>query len=149
LNPHKEFHKRAEATLKYTTRHEYSDRSIFLGLSLTLLDQSDNTLEDLKKLEDVEKVWPVRSIPRPLAHIPNNFGRPDGSISPKVMKSNLPLNSRASNVTLRHITGDLKLGSALQMSNVDKLHLEGIKGAGVKIAVIDTGVDYRHPSLGG
>ncbi len=35
------------------------------------------------------------------------------------------------------------------MSDVDKLHASGIKGASVKIAVIDTGVDYRHPSLGG
>lgn len=35
------------------------------------------------------------------------------------------------------------------MSNVDKLHASGIKGIGIKIAVIDTGVDYRHPSLGG
>lgn len=35
------------------------------------------------------------------------------------------------------------------MGGVDKLHALGIKGKGIKIGIIDTGVDYRHPSLGG
>ncbi|WP_223595657.1 S8 family serine peptidase [Neobacillus bataviensis] len=30
---------------------------------------------------------------------------------------------------------------------VDKLHKEGITGKGVKVGVIDTGVDYHHPDL--
>jgi subtilisin family serine protease len=35
------------------------------------------------------------------------------------------------------------------MTGVDKLHAEGLNGNGIKIAVIDTGVDYTHPALGG
>lgn len=35
------------------------------------------------------------------------------------------------------------------MSQVDKLHALGIRGKGIKIGIIDTGVDYMHPSLGG
>jgi len=35
------------------------------------------------------------------------------------------------------------------MGGVDKLHNLGIKGKGIKIGIVDTGVDYRHPSLGG
>ncbi|WP_057913087.1 S8 family serine peptidase [Peribacillus muralis] len=31
--------------------------------------------------------------------------------------------------------------------NVDKLHKEGYTGKGVKVAVIDTGLDYNHPDL--
>jgi subtilisin family serine protease len=34
-------------------------------------------------------------------------------------------------------------------TGVDKLHAEGLTGAGVKIGIIDTGTDYEHPYLGG
>jgi subtilisin family serine protease len=30
---------------------------------------------------------------------------------------------------------------------IDKLHEEGITGEGVKVAVLDTGIDYKHPDL--
>ncbi|KAL0942868.1 serine endopeptidase [Colletotrichum truncatum] len=35
------------------------------------------------------------------------------------------------------------------MTGVDKLHDAGILGKGVKVAVVDAGVDYTHPALGG
>src|SRR4051794_23414539 len=35
------------------------------------------------------------------------------------------------------------------MSGVDKAHAAGFTGAGVTIAILDTGIDYTHPSLGG
>ncbi|EHL00982.1 putative Minor extracellular protease vpr [Glarea lozoyensis 74030] len=35
------------------------------------------------------------------------------------------------------------------MTGVDKLHARGIFGKGVTVAVVDTGVDYNHPALGG
>ncbi|ODG90173.1 hypothetical protein BED47_12615 [Gottfriedia luciferensis] len=37
--------------------------------------------------------------------------------------------------------------SALSFLGVDKLHQEGITGKGVKVGVIDTGIDYNHPDL--
>ncbi|KAI9149644.1 Vegetative incompatibility protein [Paramyrothecium foliicola] len=39
--------------------------------------------------------------------------------------------------------------SVHSMTGVDKLHAAGIYGKGVKVAVVDTGVDYKHPALGG
>ena len=35
------------------------------------------------------------------------------------------------------------------MTGVDKLHAEGILGEGITVAIVDTGVDYLHPALGG
>jgi subtilisin family serine protease len=35
------------------------------------------------------------------------------------------------------------------MTGVDKLHTEGLKGDGVLVGIIDTGIDYNHPALGG
>ncbi|TLD03253.1 uncharacterized protein PgNI_12478 [Pyricularia grisea] len=42
--------------------------------------------------------------------------------------------------------GDYSVHSA---TGVDRLHAEGILGEGVKVAVVDTGVWYPHPALGG
>ncbi|KAG5913572.1 hypothetical protein E4U61_006752 [Claviceps capensis] len=35
------------------------------------------------------------------------------------------------------------------MTQVDKLRAKGITGKGIKVAVVDTGIDYLHPALGG
>lgn len=39
--------------------------------------------------------------------------------------------------------------TAHQSTGVDKLHEQGIYGKGVKVAIVDTGIDYNHPALGG
>lgn len=39
--------------------------------------------------------------------------------------------------------------SALPMGGIDKIHATGNKGKGVKIAVLDSGVFYDNPALGG
>lgn len=36
-----------------------------------------------------------------------------------------------------------------QMTGVDKLRDEGYIGTGIKVAVVDSGIDYTHPALGG
>ncbi|KAG6175299.1 hypothetical protein E4U27_006274 [Claviceps purpurea] len=35
------------------------------------------------------------------------------------------------------------------MTQVDKLRAKGITGKGIRVAVVDTGIDYLHPALGG
>jgi hypothetical protein len=55
-----------------------------------------------------------------------------GPISPEMPTSQ---GANVSNYTIHHMT------------NVDRLHREGIFGKGVRVAVIDTGIDYNHSAV--
>lgn len=44
---------------------------------------------------------------------------------------------------------EMDLFNAIRMTGADQVQAEGITGAGVKVGVIDTGIDYTHPDLGG
>lgn len=52
-----------------------------------------------------------------------------------------------------HATGDEnnehEIWSSLKETNADKVHAMGIEGNGKVIAILDTGVNYSHPALGG
>lgn len=45
--------------------------------------------------------------------------------------------------------GDDEIWSSLKETHVDAVHDLGIDGSGIVVAVIDTGVNYSHPALGG
>ncbi|MFB7142413.1 S8 family serine peptidase [Gottfriedia sp. NPDC056225] len=59
------------------------------------------------------------------------------------VKSELPVEAKDSS------TNSTGKGMADERSylQIDKLHQEGYTGKGVKVAVIDTGVDYNHPDI--
>ncbi|MBJ7983290.1 S8 family serine peptidase [Bacillus cereus] len=42
-----------------------------------------------------------------------------------------------------------KMADSIPQIGVDKLHAENITGKGIKVGVLDTGVDYNHPDLKG
>lgn len=132
---HDDFHLRArgEAGLDYTIRETFSEDSLFVGLSLNL---NGGDLQALKDLKNVAAVWPIHTIARPSAAIQRKS------------QSNDALLPRADDA-LPYIAGDLDVNRPHAMTGVDKAHAAGIKGKGIKIAIIDTGVDYMHPSLGG
>ncbi|OFD54285.1 peptidase S8 [Bacillus mycoides] len=46
-------------------------------------------------------------------------------------------------------TIDPKMADSIPQIGVDKLHAENIMGKGIKVGVLDTGVDYNHPDLKG
>ncbi|EFX04725.1 subtilisin-like serine protease [Grosmannia clavigera kw1407] len=55
-------------------------------------------------------------------------------------------------VTVNQTFGEAAAGvnmSVHHMTGVDKLHEAGIRGKGVTVGVVDTGVLYTHPALGG
>ncbi|WDK19851.1 subtilase [Colletotrichum graminicola] len=85
------------------------------------IEATGKTAEELQLLYGARNVWPSRPVQMAVA----NKGRTyTGDVS-------------AANYTIHGITG------------VAKLHEEGVLGQGVKVAVVDSGVDYDHPALGG
>ncbi|CAF1152580.1 unnamed protein product [Rotaria sordida] len=81
-------------------------------------------------LDSVSAIWPVTVYSRPATSVKSII-----NLSEFINEAE---NETYTNPYAPHV-----------MSGVDKLHAQGYKGEGISIAIIDTGVDYRHPALGG
>ncbi|KZW01273.1 subtilisin-like protein [Exidia glandulosa HHB12029] len=97
---------------------------IFVGTSFTLTDEDDEiNTASLARVDGVLNVWPVETI----------------ALDPI---ETAPLATGDDALALGNWTSHATTG-------VDKLHAKGIFGKGVKVGVVDTGVWYDHPDLGG
>ena len=107
-------------------RFEY-DNELFVGASLTL--QQDKDLVHLANANGVITIKPVTVFPPP---VPQKSVALNGPNDPALA------------------TGGVNAQSVHIMTGVNKVHEEmHITGKGVYIGIIDTGVNYFHPSLGG
>nr|CUX90926.1 serine peptidase S08 [Flammulina velutipes] len=95
------------------------DSEIFVGASVTLSSPED--VEAIKANTGIVTIRPVRTYPRPAS-----------------VKLETLAEGEDADVQTTHI-----------LTGVDKLHAQGIYGAGIKIGILDTGIDYTHPALGG
>jgi subtilisin family serine protease len=120
----------------YLIRHEYNSSDLFSGISVTFHTNVD--LQSVRSANGVKNAWHVTVVPRPEPYSRNG--------SPKVQSTT---SGSSSNTTLPNLRGVSGVNQPLLSTNIQKLHDEGIRGKGVQIAIIDTGVDYRHPALGG
>lgn len=141
---HESFHKRATSSaLNYTVRHTYDSPGTYVGLSIQVHEHPDSLKDirsQLRSLPGVASVSPVYDITIPKDPRRTNWTLPEGY-------SNVHTTQNANKVKVT-AGPEGNLGSTLQMAGVEKLHALGIKGKGIKIGVIDTGVDHRHPALG-
>ena len=87
--------------------------------------QSEEDLIRLAGINGVTSIYPVTLHPGPNPVNQHVLAGPDDP--------NIPEDTQSTHI----------------MCGVDKLHAEGRFGAGVKIGIIDSGFDYKHPSLGG
>ncbi|KAJ7772724.1 subtilisin-like protease [Mycena maculata] len=110
-----------ERKISFDVRKEYDAPGIFVGASITLTDAQD--VANILRAEGVVAIRPVRTYGAPVP------------VSHKIVS---PGDAGLPDSESTHIS-----------TGVDKLHAKGITGKGIKIGIIDTGVDYTHPFLGG
>jgi subtilisin family serine protease len=86
--------------------------------------QHSNLLQSLVDQDDVVAVYPVTLIDRPNAVSNGYYSRIEKNVTETIQ--------------------------AHQLTQVDRLHKElGLTGKGIKVCVIDSGIDFNHPALGG
>ncbi|QRV96031.1 minor extracellular protease vpr protein [Ceratobasidium sp. AG-Ba] len=104
----------------YTITRVFSDSEIWNGVTVQVNDPSD--------LVEIARAAGVTSVHRNyIRELPRNPASEGGSSNPVVPDK----------------------FSTHQMTGVDKMHAKGVFGNGITIGIIDTGVDYLHPALGG
>ncbi|KAJ4361498.1 hypothetical protein N0V95_001835 [Ascochyta clinopodiicola] len=105
----------------------------FKGVSFQLKSASSNSsggdfLRQMKAHSQVENIWPTRVITR----------SGEESVAVPAQQKRIKRQITSEDTFSPHV-----------MTQVDKLHAEGITGKGYRVAIVDSGVDYTHPALGG
>ncbi|KAF3074697.1 Minor extracellular protease vpr [Trichoderma lentiforme] len=116
-----------------STRMKFNYK-LFKGVSVQLKDLSnhESKAQKMAQLPAVKNMWPVTLIQAP---------------NPKV---EWVASSSSPAIQARDVSPtDPSNFPPHQMVQIDKLRAKGFTGKGVKVAVIDTGIDYTHPALGG
>ncbi|CAI6091527.1 hypothetical protein V2G26_007363 [Clonostachys chloroleuca] len=108
--------------------------TLFQGASIQLHNLADakRIANDLANLPVVKGMWPVKMRQSAKPHV-----EWQGTVGQSYTLYN-EKRGRKSDEFPPHV-----------MTQVDKLRGEGYTGQGIKIAVVDSGIDYNHPALGG
>ncbi|KAI2477041.1 subtilisin serine protease pr1c [Pyrenophora tritici-repentis] len=110
------------------------NHELFKGASFKLGDGHDgeDTLNLIKSFSCVKQIWPVRLVSRPVADVSLGNGYTQSIPQRTHQKRGIQ------DSYLPHVIG-----------GVDKLRAQNLTGKGIFIGVIDGGVDFMHPALGG
>ncbi|EJD44570.1 subtilisin-like protein [Auricularia subglabra TFB-10046 SS5] len=117
-----ELDKRASG--KFSTRRKYSS-PLFNGIAVQLQNPEASDLASLESIPNVIAVRPIQ-----IFHAPETINR-------RILSGPDDPNAVPFGQSTHYMTG------------VDHVHEQGIAGKGIKIGIIDTGIDYLHPNLGG
>ncbi|KAH8923038.1 subtilisin-like protein [Atractiella rhizophila] len=131
---------------QFEVEQEYDNDKLFHGASISFGDGV--TQAEISSLDGVKKVWPVRY------YTPHDYESRKHHYDNKNKKrhhrlaENAMLKKRAYKPPPASVYKNDKFAPHVQVG-ADKLHEQGILGKGVKVAIVDTGIDYHHPALGG
>ncbi|KAK8128244.1 hypothetical protein PG984_009352 [Apiospora sp. TS-2023a] len=123
-------------------RMHLANSALFHGASFQVRNASSHDHTELfasmKTKAQVKAVWPVRTVTL-------NVGKPSPHDVP------LPASSSGSRgIHRRNAANETNdTFSPHLMTQINKLHAQGITGKGFRIAIVDSGIDYHHPALGG
>ncbi|KKY18817.1 putative subtilisin-like protease [Phaeomoniella chlamydospora] len=117
-------------------RRQTFDPNILAGTSFHLTSDTKADLDMIQSFSQVSKISPVRLYDQ-VAPAGHPVGKYDWR---RLQKPNLHR---------RIVTESNDTMTTHVMTGVDKLHQEGLDGSGIKIAIIDTGIDYTLSALGG
>ncbi|KAJ0123019.1 serine endopeptidase [Diaporthe amygdali] len=116
--------------------------SIFNAASFQVRDaatddghDAERFMEKVRAKRNVRNVWPVRTV-----YINKEVSKPSQIYS--------PVSRRHESRDVGEISNTTTFAPHIQ-TQIDKLRAEGYTGNGVRVAVVDSGVDYTHPALGG
>ncbi|WAO89007.1 Hypothetical protein NCS54_00637900 [Fusarium falciforme] len=116
-------------TFNYRLFHGASFR-----LDNTTDDESGEIADQIAARPEVESIWPVKVIKMP---------------APNPVMTGKNATASASSDSRKRRDTEKDVFTPHVMTQVDKLRAEGFTGKGIRIAVVDSGVDYTHPALGG
>ncbi|GJC78230.1 intracellular serine protease [Colletotrichum liriopes] len=102
------------------------ESKVFKGVSFNVEDYNNETASRIASLPQVKKLWPVSLIKVPDLEV--SWTGKDAKHKRQTNSTNWP----------PHV-----------MTQVDKLRAMGFTGEGLRIGIVDTGIDYTHPALGG
>ncbi|KUI56255.1 Minor extracellular protease vpr [Cytospora mali] len=113
------------------------DHKLFKGASIRFhdVDKAQDQAGLLASTPHVKQIWPVQILNMPEHTVHWNAGEDATTMESHDVRKP------------RQVPADTF--SPHVMTQVNRLRDAGFMGEGIKVAVIDTGVDYRHPALGG
>ncbi|PHH85845.1 hypothetical protein CDD83_11095 [Cordyceps sp. RAO-2017] len=117
------------------------DYELYKGVAIEL--DGPPRANQVAAMAGVRKMWPVEemSMGADVAGSPRGQGQ-DGRgrrVKRSLGRGRVPANDSTAEASR----------APHAMMQIDRLHGRGITGKGSRIAIIDTGVDYEHPALGG
>ncbi|UNI24715.1 hypothetical protein JDV02_010442 [Purpureocillium takamizusanense] len=131
----------AQEVSSHGTTRMHLNYKLFKGVSVQLHDMKNHkeTAAKLASTPGIKKVWPIEI-----------HDLPDDTMGRSVNLKDWDIGGKPDwKLSRRDVMNDTDIWPPHVMTQVEKLRAKGITGKGIKLAIVDTGVDYTHPALGG